>query len=368
MLLSRCSVVEDMSILFEPYRVRNLYLRNRFMRSATTSAWADEEGVVRDAHVRLYRGLARGAVGLIVKGHLYVADNGKAHDGMAGISSDRHIPMLRRLTDAVHGEGGSIVAQLNHAGVVHRPDRAGPSGYSEDGWTAREMTVDEIEAAVESFGDAAERAMQAGFDGVQIHGAHGYLISQFLSRHVNTRTDRWGGSPRNRMRLLMEVYDEVRARVGNHPVLLKLNCDDFSPPGFTVEDSVRVAVAIAEKGVDLIEVSGGGRGQREELRARARHRDPAYAELAFAGHASRIRDATRPTPMALVNGFRRLETMQKAVDMGLTDVVSMSRPFIREPDLVRRLQHGQQMVSCTRCDACSGDDVFGKTMLRCQLE
>jgi len=357
-----------MSSLFEPYRVRNLVLRNRFMRSATTSYWADEEGVVRDAHVRLYRSLAEGGVGLIVKGHLYVADNGKAHQGMAGISGDRHIPMLRKLTDAVHGEGGSIVAQINHAGVVHKPDRAGPSEYGEEGWTAREMTVDEIEAAVKAYGDAAERAMQAGFDGVQIHGAHGYLVSQFLSRRVNRRTDGWGGSPENRMRFLVEVYDEVRGRVGNQPVLVKMNCDDFSPEGFTVEDSVGVAVAIAEKGIDLIEVSGGGRGRQEELRDRARHSDPAYAELAFAGHASKIRDATRPTPMALVNGFRRLEIMQKAVDMGLTDVVSMSRPFIREPDLVKRLQHGQQMVSCTRCDACSGSDVFGKTMLRCQLE
>ncbi|MCK4318534.1 hypothetical protein KAW53_07210, partial [Candidatus Bathyarchaeota archaeon] len=156
-----------MSHLFESYRIRGLSLRNRFMRSATTSYWADEEGIVKDAHVRLYRSLARGGVGLIVKGHLYVADNGKAHTGMAGISSDTHIPMLRKLTDAVHEQGGRIVAQINHAGVVHQPDRAGPSEYSEGGWTAREMTVDEIEAAIQAYGDAAERAMQAGFDGVQ---------------------------------------------------------------------------------------------------------------------------------------------------------------------------------------------------------
>ena len=357
-----------MNILFEPYRVRDLVVRNRFMRSATTSYWADEDGVVRDAHVRLYRGLAEGGVGLIVKGHLYVADNGKAHTGMAGISSDRHVPMLRRLTDAVHGHGGHIVAQINHGGVVHKPDRAGPSVYSEGGWTAREMTVDEITAAVEAYGDAAERAMQAGFDGVQIHGAHGYLVSQFLSRLVNRRSDEWGGSLGNRMRFLLEVYDEVRGRVGNAPVLIKMNCDDFSPDGFTVEDSVKVAMAMAERGVDLIEVSGGGRGREDALRARARHGDPELRDLDFAGHAARIRDTTRPTPMALVYGFRRLETMRRVVETGLADVVSMSRPFIREPDLVKRLQSGQGEASCIRCDACSGDDVFGKTMLRCRLE
>jgi 2,4-dienoyl-CoA reductase-like NADH-dependent reductase (Old Yellow Enzyme family) len=285
---------------------------------------------------------------------------------MAGISGDRHVPGLRRLTDAVHRHGGRIAAQINHAGVVHRPNRAGPSEYREADWRAREMTADEVEAAVQAFGDAAERAMQAGFDCVQIHAAHGYLISQFLSRLTNRRADMWGGTPEKRMRFLMEVYDEVRGRVGNEPVLVKMNCDDFSPDGFTVEDSVKVAKALSDRGIDLIEVSGGGRGEREELRARARHSDPALGELAFAGHAERIKRAIGPTPMALVNGFRRLETMRLAVDRGLTDVVSMSRPFIREPDLVKKLEAGQPEAGCIRCDACRS--VFGEAMMRCLAE
>jgi 2,4-dienoyl-CoA reductase-like NADH-dependent reductase (Old Yellow Enzyme family) len=352
--------------LFEPYQIREMLVRNRFMRSATTSAFADEGGVVGDAIIRVYERLSRGGVGLIAKGHLYVADNGKAHDGMAGISSDRHIPGLRRLTDAVHRHGGRIVAQINHAGVVHRLDRAGPSEYAEADWSAREMTVDEVDAAIQAFGDAAERAMQAGFDGVQIHGAHGYLISQFLSRLTNRRTDAWGGSLEKRMRFPMEVYDEVRGRVGNEPVLIKTNCDDFSPDGFTVEDSVKVAKALADRGIDLIEVSGGGRGELMELRARAKHSDPAYSELAFAGHAEKIKKAIGPTPMALVNGFRQLKTMQLAVDRGLTDMVSMSRPLIREPDLVKKLEAGQAEAGCIRCDACRSE--FGKSMMRCLAE
>lgn len=352
--------------MFEPFQIRELPVRNRFMRSATTSAYADEEGVVRDAIIRVYEQLSKGGVGLIVKGHLYVADNGKAHDGMAGISSDRHILRLKELTDAVHRHGGHIVAQINHAGVVHQPDRAGPSEHAEADWVAREMTLDEIEAAIQAYGDASERAMQSGFDGVQIHGAHGYLISQFLSRLSNRRTDMWGGSLEKRMRFLMEVYDEVRGRVGNEPVLIKMNCDDFSPDGFTVEDSVKVAKGLADKGIDLIEVSGGGRGQIQELRVRAKHSDQAYAELAFAGHTEKIKSAVKPTPMALVYGFRRQETMKLAVNRGLTDFVSMSRPFIREPDLVRKLQTGQGEVGCIRCDACRAN--FGKTMMHCLME
>lgn len=352
-----------MKYLFEPFVIRDMVIRNRFMRSATTSAYADDEGVVRDVAIRLYESLARGDVGLIVKGHLYVMDSGKAHDGMAGISSDEHIPKLKELTSVVHKHHGRIVAQINHAGVVHRPDRAGPSVYSEDDWTSRAFTDDEIEAIIEAYGDAAERAMQAGFDGVQIHGAHGYLVSQFLSKLTNRRQDKWGGSLENRMRFLMEVYDEVRSRIGNEPVLLKLNCDDFSPDGFTVDDSVTVACAILEKGLDMLEISGGGRGRKKELRARARHRDPVFADLDFAGHAELIRSKTKPSPLALVYGFRMLETMQEVVERGLADIVSMSRPFIREPDLVKRLEAGQRQVSCIRCDACY--DYFGKKMLQC---
>jgi len=353
-----------MSKLFEPYMIRDTLIRNRFIRSATTSAYAEENGEVNDPIIRVYERLSKGEVGLIIKGHLYVMDSGKAHDRMAGISNDSQIPMLKKLTDAVHKHEGHIVAQLNHAGVVHRQDRAGPSVYSEGDWTAREMSTDEIEAIIEAFGDAAERALQAGFDGVQIHGAHGYLISQFLSRIANKRTDKWGGSLENRMRLLHEVYDEIRGRTGNAPVLIKLNCDDFSLDGFTVDDAVKVSKALADWGIDLLEISGGGRGEKKEYEARAKH--PDYPELAFAGHAIKIREAITPTPMSLVKGFTELETMERAVENGVTDLISMSRPFIREPSLIKSLKSGQREATCIRCDACRED--FGKAIMYCKLE
>jgi 2,4-dienoyl-CoA reductase-like NADH-dependent reductase (Old Yellow Enzyme family) len=236
--------------------------------------------------------------------------------------------------------------------------------YGEDNWTARAFSRDEIEAIIEGYGDAAERAMQAGFDAVQIHGAHGYLISQFLSKHVNKREDDWGGSLENRMRLLLEVYDEVRGRLGNAPVLVKMNSDDFSENGFTIDESVIVAKAVAAKGIDLIEVSGGGRGRRTDLRARAKN--PEYPDLDFGGHAVKIRKATKPTPMGLVHGFTKLETMEKAIENDLTDMVSMSRPFIREPDLVKKLKAGAKETTCIRCDACRAN--FGVAMMQCLLE
>ena len=355
-----------MSLLFKPFRIGSMEIRNRFMRSATTSAWSDDRGVVRPEIIDLYSRLAEGGVGLIVKGHLYVTDSGKAHAGMAGISHDFHISMLRELTDAVHGHGGKIVAQINHAGYNSMVDRAGPSEYEGDGWRARALSSEELYTIVGAFGDAAERAMDAGFDGVQIHGAHGYLISEFLSRLTNRRTDEWGGSLEKRMRLLNEVYDEVRSRVGSStPVMLKMNCDDFSPDGFTVDDSVEVAEAICKRGLDLLEISGGGVGQQSDLRPRAKHSDPRLEEANFAGHAEKIRAATKPTPMALVNGIRSRGCMEAIIDMDLADIISMSRPLIREPDIVKRLEVGRSEAACISCGACNRREVFGKNMLRC---
>lgn len=358
-----------MSSIFTPITLGSMEIKNRIMRSATTSYWSDDQGILRTEILELYRRLAAGDPGLIVKGHLYVQDSGKAHHGMAGISHEYHIPQLRKLTDRVHQYGVKIVAQLNHAGVQSIIDRAGPSTYKGTDWEARCLASDEIDDIIEAFGDAAERAVISGFDGVQIHGAHGYLISQFLSRQVNQRTDDWGGNLDKRMHLLFKVYDSIREKIGESvPVLLKINCDDFSPKGFTIKDSVKVAEAISAKGLNLLEVSGGGIGRQPNLRGRARSLDPVLKEAAFAGYTQQIRDVTHPVPVALVNGIRTRKGMNAILDKGVADLISMSRPFIREPDLVQRLKAGQEMATCTSCGACISREVFGKMMLHCNLD
>lgn len=355
--------------LFEQFQIADLAIRNRFMRSPTTSYYSDEDGILRDPILDYYDELSSGGVGLIVKGHLYVLEAGKVHTGQAGISDDKHIPRLKELTSIVHKNSGAIIAQISFGGARSSvSERVAPSEYHEEDWVARALTGDEISAIIEAFGDAAERVMQAGFDGVQIHGAHGYLISEFLSRHVNKRDDQWGGSLENRMRLLLEVYKVVRKRVGKAVVALKMNCDDFTENGFMVEDSMKVAKTICDKGLDLLEISGNGLGMDEQYYARALHSDSALKELGYAGHAERIHGVTQPTPMALVQGFTKLSTMKAVIDRGITDIVSMSRPLIREPDLVNKMKAGQDEVTCIRCDKCSGEEVFGKTMLKCQLD
>jgi len=356
--------------LFKPYKIGELEIRNRFVRSATTSAWSDANGVVNDDIIRLYESLAEGGIGLIIKGHLYVDPRGKAHSGMAGIHDDAVVPKLKELTGAVHRHGGAILAQINFGGYqASAGTRMGPSNFKGDNWEAREMTTSDIWDVVEKFGTGAARAMDAGFDGVQIHAAHGYLLSEFLSKHANRRTDEWGGSLKNRMRLLKEVYLDIRGRLGADTVIsMKLNCDDFSPDGFTVDESAQVAHALSAVGIDMIEVSGGGIGRDQKLYERARHTDPTLSEPSFGGHCEKIRATTRPKRLALVNGFRTKGGMQAAVDGGLCDLISLSRPFIREPDLVKKLQSGQEEASCVRCDACETEEVFGKEMLRCRVD
>jgi len=357
-----------MSRLFEPYTVAGLELKNRFMRSATTTYFADEQGNLGEGAIKLYENLAKGDVGLIVKGHLGITEGGHIHRGMAKISSEKNIPQLTELTRRVHSNGGTIIAQINHGGIRNLPERIGPSLFHGNGWTAREIDESEIYSLIDAFGEASERAMEAGFDGVQIHSAHGYLLSQFLSSKVNKREDKWGGSPENKMRLLMEVYRDIRKRLGNAPVMIKINCDDFSKNGFTVDECQDVCTTLAAEGIDLIEISGGTGKRLPELSNRGKHVDTEFSELTFAGHASKIKRAVGETPVALVEGFSSLSTMNLVVEKGIADIVSISRPLIREPDLIQSMREGQEDVTCTRCDACSGPDVFTKMLLQCHLD
>jgi 2,4-dienoyl-CoA reductase-like NADH-dependent reductase (Old Yellow Enzyme family) len=358
-----------MSVLFEPIKIGGLEIKNRFMRSATTSYYSDEKGILRPEIIQLYEHLAKGGIGLIVKGHLYIHDKGKAHSGMAGISQDYHVPKIRELTEIVHKYDGLIAAQLNHGGINSMIERKGPSRYQGDGWVAGKLNDVEVWNIIESFGEAASRAVEAGFDAIQIHGAHGYLVSQFLSKHVNKRDDEWGGDLERRMRLLKEVYHEIRSRIPMEvPLMIKMNSDDFHPKGLNIDEATVIAEKISRMGMDLIEISGGGLGRWRELRKRAGSDDPEIIEAEFVGHAMKIRKVSKPKPLALVSGIRSKRTMEALIERDIADIISMSRPFIREPDLVKRMKQGQIMAGCSTCDACRGRDVFGKTMLRCQMD
>ena len=258
-----------MSILFEPLKIKNIDLRNRFVRSATYDGCA-EKGFVTEKQVTFYTTLAEGGVGLIITGITYVHHNGQISKFQNSISNDEFISGLRRLTSAVHDRGARIAVQLFHAGREARfaesSDKIpiGPSFLERDPYFKAEyraMTKSEIWDVVHAFGDGAKRAREAGFDAVQIHGAHAYLLSQFLSSYTNRRRDEWGGSLENRLRVHREIYLDIRKKAGeDYPVLIKIGVQDGFPGGLEFSEGKLAAKHLAKLGFDALEISQGLRG------------------------------------------------------------------------------------------------------------
>lgn len=358
-----------MSIIFSDFKLKHLTLKNRLIRSATTSYWSDENGILRQPILDYYEKLAKGGLGFIIKGHSYIMESGKAHTGQSGLTNEKHLPKMKELVNIVHSHDVPIIAQLNHAGLSSKADRVTASVFKTDAWEAREATTDDIHAIIESFAYSAELAVQAGFDGVQIHSAHGYLISQFLSDNVNKRKDKYGGSLRNRAQLLFDVFNAVRKKIGNEPIIsAKFNCDDFAAEGgIQIKDSLQIAAWLAEKDLDLLEISGGGPKQDRAIRKERGKpaKDSGYYEANFAGHTEKIRKITPNMSLALVDGLRSKKAMENILEAKVTDLISMSKPLIIEPDLPNKLKHEQKKSECIDCRKCVSPERFGKRMLTC---
>jgi 2,4-dienoyl-CoA reductase-like NADH-dependent reductase (Old Yellow Enzyme family) len=348
-----------MSILFEPGTIAGLELRNRLVRSATAEKMCDQDGRPEQAMIDLYADLARGGVGLIVTGHAFVHESGKAHSTMTGVYRDDLVPSLQALSEVVHREGGGkrsgVVMQINHAGrqtseetIGRTPLAPSPVPRVRGDPRPQELTEAEVVELIAAFGRAAGRAKEAGFDGVQLHGAHGYLINQFCSPASNWRRDRWGGSIARRLRFLEEVAAAVRDEVGSdYPLLIKLGIQDFIRDGLTLDDGVEIVRHLADWGIDAVEISCGigGTSSRKDI---LRPEDEAY----FLPQARRAREAT-DLPLILVGGMRSLEVIESILEEGTADFISMSRPLIREPDLPNQWREGRtEPAACISCNNC----------------
>jgi 2,4-dienoyl-CoA reductase-like NADH-dependent reductase (Old Yellow Enzyme family) len=358
-----------MSILFTSFKLGNLEIKNRFIRSATTSYWSEDDGILTDPIIEYYDKLSKGNIGLIIKGHSFVSEKGKAHEKQSGLCSEIHLPRMRELVELVHSNGSKIIAQINHGGYTSINERVTASFYERDERQARELTLEEIQQIVIDFGKTASNAIKAGFDGVQIHAAHGYLISQFLSDRVNKREDEYGGNLEKRMKLLIDVYLEIRKQIGNEAVVgMKINTDDFSPDGgLSVDDAIAVIQKMKELGLTFAELSGGGPEQDRKIRqTRGRSaEDSGFHEATWGGHAQKIRLAIPDLPLSLVAGIRTTQTMEYLLENKIVDMISMSKPFINEPDFVNLISEGQDKASCIDCFKCISRSNFAKTMLRC---
>jgi 2,4-dienoyl-CoA reductase-like NADH-dependent reductase (Old Yellow Enzyme family) len=367
--------------VFASARLGPVTLRNPIVKAATFEGLA-RRGMVTDALVDYHVAVATGGVGMTTLAYCAVSDDGRGAPGEI-VVSDEAVPGMARLTDAVHGHGAAASIQLGHAGPVAAG--IGHTGLAPSRVFAsqamrytRAATDDDLARVVRAFAAAARRSVDAGFDALELHFGHGYLVSAFLSPKLNRRTDRWGGSVENRARLARQVASEVRAAVHDQvAVIAKFNMADGVPGGLWLDESLAIARLLASDGtLDALELTGGSsfenpmylfrgeapiaemaetvpRALRPAFRLTAKRflREYPFEEAYFLPYARQFRDSI-DLPMILLGGVNRLDTVRRALDEGFA-LVAMGRALLREPDLVRRWQSGDAGDGlCVHCNKC----------------
>ena len=406
------------SIVFTPAHIGQLEIKNRLVRSATYERAATNKGEVSDFLVDLYRTLGKGGVGLIITGIAGVYSKALAPERIIRADNDDFIGGLRKIPQAVREVAPDcrVVLQLHHPGrqVIHQEDAVklipvlppalmayiqkhpeviappgeaspvveptAPSAVYDATFdrTPRALTPDEIEEIVEAFAEGVRRAQEAGFDGAQVHAAHGYLLSSFLSPRTNQREDQYGGSTENRTRVVKDIYQRARRKVGDgFPILIKVNTTDFLPGGIDLNEAVRVGKLLSEVGFAAIETSGGMweavTRKKEELgwppvfipesRTGIKAQDQ---EAYFLQGAKALKEKTSATVIA-VGGFRSFSKIEEVLTSKAADFVSMCRPLIRQPDLpiIWRSGEGPDKAECISCNACLP---IGSARLACRAK
>lgn len=314
--------------LFDPIDIKGMRLANRIVMPPMAIDKATDDGEVTDRHLRHYGARARAGTGLLIVEHTYVMRGGRLSKGQLGLDDDRLVSGLRRLADTIHQHGARVALQLTHCGgrgteVVLGSRPVGPSEVAVPGSSEipRSLTVREIEEIVRAFGAAARRAAVAGVDAVELHGAHGFLLSEFLSPYTNRRTDEYGGDEECRLRLPLEVIAEVRRAV-DFPLLYRLGADDMVPGGLTPEDARRIASRLEAAGVDVIDVSGGLAGSGRDR----------FAEQGFfIPLAQHIKEVVH-IPVIGIGNIRDPEFADAVIREGKVDLVAIGRAMLADPE------------------------------------
>lgn len=346
---------DEAAPLFSPSAIGFVEVPNRMVRSATYEAMAGEDGSATQELADVLSAVAHGGTGLVITGHAFVSLAGRARPQQLGAHSDDMLPGLRLLAEAVKPTAARVVLQLNHCGCNKVEDdipAMGPSDCTGDfGAPCQAMTLEDIRRTTLDFAKAAVRAKVSGFDGVQIHAAHGYLLSQFLSPAFNKRTDQYGGTAAARALMLVETVQLIRDAVDDDfAVLVKMNAEDFIPGGLPLEDSLQIADMLQEAGIDALELSGGTlvAGDFAPSRKDTTPADPPY----YLEQAKRFREFLE-VPLILTGGIRSLDTATRLVADAVTDFVGLSRPLIRQPDLPQLWHQGRSPeATCTSCNGC----------------
>lgn len=357
-----------MKTLFDQTQFSGMKMKNRFVRSATHDGRADALGHVTEKLIRHYEELAKGGVGTIITGLTNVIDIEKIVPGQMAIYNDSFIPEYQALTDTVHRYDVNIIVQLVCNGAKNNSKNDGvlwaPSAIENESTVAgaTEMTKEDIQSMKDAFVGGAVRAKKAGFDGIQIHVAHGYLLSRFLTPYYNRRTDEYGGSTENRVRVVLEICRSIREAVGlDYPVLAKINCSDFMDQGLTFEECKYICKMLKEVGLSAVEISGGTTLSRAN--ERVIRKVTAETESYFKEYAAEIAEDI-DIPVICVGGNRDINKFTDIINQTKIEYISLCRPFIREPDLINRWVSGDRTpatcISCTQCFGVETQCIFNK--------
>jgi 2,4-dienoyl-CoA reductase-like NADH-dependent reductase (Old Yellow Enzyme family) len=344
-------LVKPADLLAQPLTLANgTVIKNRFAKSAMSEALGTIDNRVTPHLANLYGAWARGGTGLVITGNVMIDRRALGEPCNVALEDERDLAQLQAWAKAGTANGTQLWMQLNHPGkqspVQVSKQPVAPSAIPLAPRFKRffnppvALTEPQIENLIERFATSARIAQKAGFTGVQIHGAHGYLVSQFLSPHHNQRTDQWGGSLQNRARFVLEILRVMRAATGPaFPVSIKMNSADFQRGGFTEEESMQVAEMLADAGIDLIEISGGTY-EMPQMTGVPGKASTLAREAYFLEFADKIRAQVK-TPLMVTGGFRSIDAMAQALQSGATDLVGIARPLAVVPDLPNRLLRGE---------------------------
>ena len=327
-----------MKKIFEPVKLNHMTLKNRLVRSATWEGIANPDGSVPEKAYSIYEELVKGGIGAIITGFTSVALHDYYFDGMMRLCDDALIPQYKRLTAIIHEEGCTVITQLA-LGAYYREEQGRYRQVEPDN-----MTADEIQYVIHQFIDAAIRAVKAGFDGVQIHAAHFFFLSRFISPAVNHRTDNYGGSTENRIRILIEIMDGIRKAAPSLHITIKINSSDYTHGGLEESECLTICKLLDENGIDSIEISGNG----TSVSGIKPHINEGY----FSTFAAAVAE-TVSCPVMVVGGFRSADTMEDVLNKTKIELISLSRPLLREPDFPDKMKADHETVSkCISCNAC----------------
>lgn len=352
-----------MKSLFDSTQIKGLTLKNRFVRSALWMKIAEDDGHLNNETIRVYENLARGGVGLIITGYAFVSKDEQPNPKMLGIYDDSFVKEYRLLTDEVHKYDSKIALQIVYGGSQnHHPNAnnmniLGPSSIKNivTGITPKEASKEDIKKIVSDFGNAAKRAKMAGFDAVQIHAAHGYLLSQFLTPYYNRRTDEYGGNIHNRSRIIYEVIQEIKNQVGDDfPLMIKLNFDDFMDDneGLTEIESLEVFKKVSELGIDIIEVSAVNESSGKGIAPARTNIKPLDKQSYFKEATAKIASQVN-SKVILMGGNRNFNLMTEILNTTDIEYFSLARPLLCEPDLINKWSNNENYIpKCISCNKC----------------